>query len=411
MPDAPAPKAVTTHALLQMKEKGERIVMLTCYDALFARLLDASGVDVLLVGDSVNQVLAGADSTLSATLDQMIYHTKIVRRGTQRAMVVCDMPFLTYQVTKEEAIRNGGRVMAETGCQAIKVEGGRAIADTVRAVVDVGIPVMGHLGLTPQSVHALGGHRVQGRDEKTAERLKEDAKALEDAGAFAIVLELVPAPLASQITKSLTIPTIGIGAGPACDGQVLVLHDMLGLNDKFAAKFVKRYAALAEDVREAVRLFAAEVREGRDPGPATGAWPPRAGGPACLRPPPPRCMPPSRSCASHRARWGRRSRVRRGPATLRACSPWWRSCSTSSSPTSPCSAARIISRRCSCGRWCRTWISPWRSTSHQRCGSSTASRSLHATPISTPTSAAPRSPCRARCAPSSRRGAAGRRIT
>ncbi len=172
MADGPGLKPVTTHALLQMKEKGERIVMLTCYDALFARLLDASGVDVLLVGDSVNQVLAGADSTLSATLDQMIYHTKIVRRGTQRAMVVCDMPFLTYQVTKEEAIRNGGRVMAETGCQAIKVEGGRAIADTVRAVVDVGIPVMGHLGLTPQSVHALGGHRVQGRDDKTASRTR-----------------------------------------------------------------------------------------------------------------------------------------------------------------------------------------------------------------------------------------------
>jgi len=157
--------------------------------------------------------------------------------------------------------------MAETGCHAVKLEGGKPMAQTVRALVDVGIPVMGHLGLTPQSVHALGGHRVQGRDEKTAERLKEDAKALEDAGAFAIVLELVPAPLASQITKSLTIPTIGIGAGPACDGQVLVLHDMLGLNDKFAAKFVKRYAALAEDVREAVRLYAAEVREGRYPGP------------------------------------------------------------------------------------------------------------------------------------------------
>jgi 3-methyl-2-oxobutanoate hydroxymethyltransferase len=242
-------------------------VCLTCYDTLFARLLDESGVDILLVGDSVNQVLAGAETTLSATLEQMIYHTKIVRRGASRALVVCDLPFLTYQVSKEEAIKNAGRVMAETGCHAVKLEGGKPIAQTVRALVDVGIPVMGHLGLTPQSVHALGGYRVQGRDEKTAERLKEDAKALEDAGAFSIVLELVPAPLASQITKSLTIPTIGIGAGPACDGQVLVLHDMLGLNDKFAAKFVKRYAALAEDVREAVRLFTAEVREGRYPGP------------------------------------------------------------------------------------------------------------------------------------------------
>src|SRR5881628_48981 len=265
MPDEAKP--VTTHELLQMKQKGERIVMLTCYDALFARLLDASGVDVLLVGDSVNQVLAGADTTLSATLEQMIYHTKIVRRGAQRAMVVCDMPYLTYQVTKEEAIRNCGRVLAETGCHAVKVEGGTPIAGTVRALVDVGIPVMGHVGLTPQSVHALGGYRVQGRDQETAERLKADAQALEDAGAFAIVLELIPAPLASQITKALTIPSIGIGAGPACDGQVLVLHDMLGLNDRFAAKFVKRYATLAEDVREAARLFAAEVREGRYPGP------------------------------------------------------------------------------------------------------------------------------------------------
>jgi 3-methyl-2-oxobutanoate hydroxymethyltransferase len=253
--------------LIEMKQKGERIVALTCYDALFARLLDASGVDILLVGDSLNQVLAGAPSTLSATLEQMIYHTTIVCRGTERAMVVCDMPFLTYQISVEEALRNCGRAMKETGCQAVKLEGGQAMASTVRRLVDVGIPVMGHIGLTPQSVHALGGYRVQGRDDETATRLKADAKALEDAGAFAVVLELVPAPLASQITKALTIPTIGIGAGPACDGQVLVLHDMLGLNDRFSAKFVKKYAALAEDVREAARVFTAEVREGRYPGP------------------------------------------------------------------------------------------------------------------------------------------------
>lgn len=267
MAEAHKPGPVTVHELLRMKERGERIVVLTCYDALFARLLDECGVDILLVGDSVNQVLAGADSTLSATLDQMVYHTRIVRRGAERALVLCDLPFLTYQVSREEAIRNAGRVMQETGCHGVKLEGGRPMADTVRALVDVGIPVMGHLGLTPQSVHALGGYRVQGRDEKTAERLKEDARVLEEAGAFAIVLELVPAPVASAITKALTIPTIGIGAGPACDGQVLVLHDMLGLNDRFSAKFVKRFAALAEDVREAVRLFAAEVREGRYPGP------------------------------------------------------------------------------------------------------------------------------------------------
>jgi len=261
------PKPVTAHELLKMKERGERIVVLTCYDALFARLLDAIDIDILLVGDSVNQVLAGAETTLSATLDQMLYHTRSVRRGAERAMVICDMPFLSYQVSKEEAIRNCGRVMAETGCHGVKLEGGRPMAETVRALVDRGIPVMGHLGLTPQSVHALGGYRVQGRDRDTAERLAYDAKALEEAGAFAIVLELIPAPLASQITRSVAIPTIGIGAGPACDGQVLVVHDMLGLNDRFAAKFVKRYATLAEDVREAARLFAAEVREGRYPGP------------------------------------------------------------------------------------------------------------------------------------------------
>jgi 3-methyl-2-oxobutanoate hydroxymethyltransferase len=267
MNDPAASRALTIRDLLEMKARGERIVSLTCYDALFARLLDASGVDVLLVGDSVNQVVAGAATTLSTTLGQMIYHTTIVRRATQRALVVCDMPFLTYQVSSSEAIRNCGRVMAETGCHGVKVEGGRPIAETVRALVEVGIPVMGHLGLTPQSVHALGGYRVQGREPEAATRLLEDAQALQAAGAFAIVLELIPAPLASQVTKALTIPTIGIGAGPACDGQVLVLHDMLGLNEGFSPKFLKRYAALAQDVREAVKLYAAEVREGRYPGP------------------------------------------------------------------------------------------------------------------------------------------------
>ncbi|HTH63271.1 MAG TPA: 3-methyl-2-oxobutanoate hydroxymethyltransferase [Gemmatimonadales bacterium] len=262
-----APKQVTTLDLLEMKSAGKRIVMLTCYDALFARLLDAAGIDVLLVGDSVNQVLGGAESTLSATLDQMIYHTRIVRRGAQRALVVCDMPFLTYQVSREDAIRNAGRVMATTGCHAVKVEGGVHIAPTVRALVEVGIPVMGHIGLTPQSLHALGGPRVQGRDDAAAQRLRDDAAALQDAGAFAVVLELVPATLAGEITQSLTIPTIGIGAGPACDGQVLVLHDMLGLNDEFHAKFVKRFATLADHVRRAAGEFAAEVRAGRYPGP------------------------------------------------------------------------------------------------------------------------------------------------
>ena len=262
-----APKPVTTLDLLKMKATGTRIVMLTCYDALFARLLDAAGIDILLVGDSVNQVLGGAESTLSATLDQMIYHTRIVRRGTHRALVICDMPFLTYQVTREDAIRNAGRAMAETGCHAVKVEGGVHIAPTVRSLVEVGIPVMGHIGLTPQSLHALGGARVQGRDAVAAQRLKNDATALQEAGAFAVVLELVPAALAGEITKSLTIPTIGIGAGPQCDGQVLVLHDMLGLNEEFNAKFVKQYAQLAGEVRRAAGAFADEVRAGRYPGP------------------------------------------------------------------------------------------------------------------------------------------------
>ncbi len=262
-----SPRPVTVLDLLRKKERGERIVMLTCYDALFARLLDSADVDVLLVGDSVNQVLAGAATTLSATLDQMIYHTTIVRRGADRALVICDLPFLTYQVSREEAVRNAGRVMQETGCAGVKLEGGRPMAETVRALVDVGIPVMGHLGLTPQSVHALGGYRVQGRDERTAERMRADARALEDAGAFAIVLELVPAPLAAELTHALTIPTIGIGAGPECDGQVLVLPDMLGLNERFSPKFLKRYGALADAVRQAVAAYAGDVRAGRYPGP------------------------------------------------------------------------------------------------------------------------------------------------
>jgi 3-methyl-2-oxobutanoate hydroxymethyltransferase len=259
-------RPLTVTDLLRKKAQGERIVVLTCYDALFARLLDECDVDLLLVGDSLNQVLAGAETTLSATLDQMIYHTKIVKRGARRAMVICDMPFLSYQASAEDAIRNCGRVLAETGCHAVKLEGGQPMAATVRALVDVGIPVMGHIGLTPQSVHALGGYRVQGRDDKTAERLKQDARALQDAGAFAVVLELVPAALATAITQSLTIPTIGIGAGPGCDGQVLVLHDMLGLNEGFQAKFVKRYAQLADTVRDAVRRYGDDVRAGRYPG-------------------------------------------------------------------------------------------------------------------------------------------------
>jgi 3-methyl-2-oxobutanoate hydroxymethyltransferase len=250
-----------------MKAAGRRIVMLTCYDAAFARLLDQAGVDVLLVGDSLNQVIAGEETTLSASLDQMIYHAAAVRRGAPRSLMLVDLPFLTYQVSVPEAIRNAGRVLQETGAQGVKLEGGRPMAETVRALVERGIPVLGHLGLTPQSVHALGGYRVQGREHSAAERVLADASALEEAGACGVVLELVPAGLAERVSKALTIPTIGIGAGAGCDGQVLVLHDMLGLNEGFNPKFLKRYGALGEAVRQAVRAYAAEVRDGSYPGP------------------------------------------------------------------------------------------------------------------------------------------------
>lgn len=258
-------KRVTTLTLRQMKERGEKIVMLTAYDALFARILESAGVDVLLVGDSVNTVLGGEETTLSATLEQMLYHARMVCAGADRALVVLDMPFLSYQVSVEEAVRNAGRAMKEAGVHAVKLEGGAPIVGTVEALVSVGIPVMGHLGFTPQSVHQLGGYRVQGRSEAAAQRLVADAEALERAGAFSIVLELVPAPVAERVTRAVGIPTIGIGSGPACDGQVLVLHDMLGLNEAFEAKFVKRYAELATDVRAAVARFADDVRAGRYP--------------------------------------------------------------------------------------------------------------------------------------------------
>lgn len=261
-------KPVTVHDLLHRKRSGEKIVMLTAYDALFGRLLDEAGIDIILVGDSVNTVLAGRETTLSATLEQMIYHGRSVRAGVRRAMVIVDLPFLTFQVSAEDTKRNAGRVMQETAANGVKLEGGAAMADTVRALVDIGIPVMGHIGFTPQSVHALGGYRVQGRGEEAASRLIRDAKALQEAGAFSIVLELMPSEVARRITEAVEIPTIGIGSGPHCDGQVLVLHDMLGLNEQFHAKFVKRYANLADEVRQAVRLFSEEVRGGRYPDPA-----------------------------------------------------------------------------------------------------------------------------------------------
>ena len=262
----PAPaKRVTTHDLLAWKREGRKIVALTAYDALFGRLVDEGGADVVLVGDSVNTVLAGQPTTLSATLDQMIYHGRMVRVGVERALLIVDMPFLTYQVSVEDAKRNVGRVMQQTGANGVKLEGGTAVAETVHALVDIGVPVMGHVGFTPQSVHALGGARVQGRAPDAAERIIADARALEAAGAFSLVLELMPSPVAARVTEAVAIPTIGIGSGPSCDGQVLVLHDMLGLNDRFQAKFVQSYARLADDVRQAVQAFGADVREGRYP--------------------------------------------------------------------------------------------------------------------------------------------------
>ncbi len=249
------------------KKAGEPIVMVTAYDALFASLVEAAGVDSILVGDSVVSVLGGESTTLSATVDQMIYHGRIVRRGAKRALVVVDMPFLSYQVSPVEAVRNGGRILKETGAGAVKLEGGADMAPAVEALVKAGVPVMGHLGFTPQSVHQLGGHRVQGRGEGALQKLVRDARALQDAGVFAIVLELMPALIAQRVTANLSVPTIGIGAGPRCDGQVLVLHDMLGLNEGFNPGFLKRYAELGTEVRGAVSRYAKEVRAGEFPGP------------------------------------------------------------------------------------------------------------------------------------------------
>lgn len=258
-------KRVRTIDLGRMKSEGRKIVMITAYDALFGALVDDGGVDVVLVGDSVNSVLCGEETTLSATIDQMTYHGRIVRKGVRHALLVVDMPYLSFQVSVEDAKRNCGRVLKETGAEAVKLEGGGPIIPTVKALVDIGIPVMGHLGFTPQSVHSIGGHRVQGREAGDADRIIESARALEDAGAFSLVLELMPSDVADAVTRAISIPTIGIGSGPDCDGQVLVLHDMLGLNDRFRAKFLKRYAEMAEDVRGAVRCYAAEVRDGSYP--------------------------------------------------------------------------------------------------------------------------------------------------
>jgi 3-methyl-2-oxobutanoate hydroxymethyltransferase len=259
---------VTVHTLQKMKQSGQRIAVLTAYDATFARLLDQSGIDVLLVGDSLGMVIQGLPNTLPVTLEDIVYHCRAVARGASRAHLVGDMPFLSYQVTLDEAVRNCGRVLKEGGAEAVKLEGGARHADLVHRLTQIGIPVMGHVGLTPQSVHAMGGFRVQGRDAAAARAILDDAVALEQAGAYAIVLESIPGELAQAITAKLRIPTIGIGAGVHCDGQVLVIYDLLGMDDTFRPRFVKRYDELAPRIRKAVESYAREVREAQFPGEA-----------------------------------------------------------------------------------------------------------------------------------------------
>ena len=255
---------ITVRDLHAFKERGERFIMLTAYDASMARLLDRAGVPVLLVGDTLGEVMLGHSSTVPVTMDDMIHHATAVTRAVENAFVVGDMPFMSYQASTIEALHNAGRHLKEAGVNAVKLEGGGRVAEVVNRMVEAGIPVMGHLGLTPQSIHQLGGYRVQGRGEAAA-RILQDAKDLEAAGAFAVVLEAVPQALGREVTESLSIPTIGIGAGPHCDAQVLVLHDFLGLTTGRTPRFVKRYASLGDEVTRAVQEFAREVAEGSFP--------------------------------------------------------------------------------------------------------------------------------------------------
>jgi len=251
--------------LKAMKKRGEKIVMITAYDYPSARLVEEAGVPIILVGDSLGMVVLGYDSTIPVTMDEMLHHVKAVVRGTSHTHVVADMPFMSYQASPADALRNAGRLLKEGGAQSVKLEGGLRVAETVRQMVESGIPVMGHLGLTPQSVNQFGGYKVQGKTPAAAVRLLNDALALQEAGAYAVVLETVPARVAEVITKKLTIPTIGIGAGPLCDGQVQVFHDLLGLFAEFLPKHARRYATIGETIIASVRQYAAEVREGSFP--------------------------------------------------------------------------------------------------------------------------------------------------
>jgi 3-methyl-2-oxobutanoate hydroxymethyltransferase len=259
--------AITVRDVRAFKERRERFVMLTAYDALQARLLDEAGIPLLLVGDSVGNGPLGYDTTLPVTIEDMIHHTAAVVRGVKDAFVVGDMPFMSYQASVEEGVRNAGRLIKEGGAHAVKLEGGRRVLEIVARLTDAGIPVMGHLGLTPQSVNQFGGFRVQGRTDEQAHAIVQDAKDLEAAGVFSLVLEAVPAPLAAEVTASVSIPTIGIGAGPDCDGQVLVFHDFLGISAGHLPRFVKRYAAIGDEIKAAARAFASEVADGIYPGP------------------------------------------------------------------------------------------------------------------------------------------------
>ncbi len=261
----PLPGPVTVPDIVRMKERGEKIVMLTAYDAPTARLLDSAGVDILLVGDSVGNVVLGYENTLPVTMDEMVHHARAVFRGTSRCLVVADMPYLSYHLGVPEAVRNAGRFLQEAGARAVKVEGGRKRVDVIRALRDAEIPVMGHVGLTPQSVHDFGGFKVQGRSGASARAILEDALAVEEAGAFSLVLEGIPAELAGLVTERLGIPTIGIGAGPSCDGQVLVIHDLLGITPDPVPSFVRKYADLGPAIREACIRFSADVRGGSFP--------------------------------------------------------------------------------------------------------------------------------------------------
>jgi len=256
---------VTVDDIKEMKGRGEKIVMLTAYDYPSARLAEEAGVDIILVGDTLGMVVLGYDSTLPVTMEDMLHHSKAVVRGSQRAMVVGDMPFMSYQTGLDDAMRNAGRFLQEAGVQAVKLEGGVHMAETVRRLVQVGIPVVGHIGLTPQSVNQLSGYKVQGRTPEAAERLMEDAIALQQAGAFCIVIETIPAPLARLISQRLRVPTIGIGAGAGCDGQVQVWHDLLALYSAFVPKHAKQYAQIGEAIKAAISAYASEVRSGAFP--------------------------------------------------------------------------------------------------------------------------------------------------